>query len=174
MTAPVTGITPAYGIEYLVEGEPVKWTRQKLERNAKQIEAALLAGGVAPPGASDYAALVGRVTVLEAKTVTAAVTLTAPWTAYVDATAGWNGLRRSSLGALFTIAGAIQIPTGSSAAAGATIATLPVGQRPGIQLHGVASSGAGYVLKTDGRIIKQTAAAAGFVESLSFTYVAQA
>lgn len=69
MTAPVTGITPVYGLEYLVEGEPVKYTRQKLERNAKTVEAALVAGGLTPPGASDYAALVGRVTALENRSV---------------------------------------------------------------------------------------------------------
>jgi hypothetical protein len=65
MTAPVTGITPVYGLEYLIEGEPARYTRQKLERNAKAIEAALVAGGIAPPGASDLATLSGRVTVLE-------------------------------------------------------------------------------------------------------------
>jgi hypothetical protein len=51
MTVPVTGITPVYGIEYLEEGEPVRHTRAKLQRNAEQIEAALQATGVVPaPG----------------------------------------------------------------------------------------------------------------------------
>lgn len=66
MTVPVTGITPVYGIEYLVEGEPIRHTRAKLERNAAQIEAALLAGGVAAPGAADLLEVSGRVTALEA------------------------------------------------------------------------------------------------------------
>lgn len=48
MTAPVTGITPIYGIEYLTEGEPAGYTRQKLQRNAEKIEAALVARGVPP------------------------------------------------------------------------------------------------------------------------------
>lgn len=65
MTIPITGITPVYGMEYLVEGEPLFHTRAKLERNAKTTEAALVRGGVAPPAAQDLAALAGRVTLLE-------------------------------------------------------------------------------------------------------------
>lgn len=65
MTVPVTGITPAYGFEYLVEGEPARNTRAKLERTVKRLEAALLATGTPPPGAVDHAALAARVGALE-------------------------------------------------------------------------------------------------------------
>lgn len=56
---PVTGTTPFYGIEYLIEGEPAWHTRQKLERNARTVEAALLRGG-APPAWSDAVEFVAR------------------------------------------------------------------------------------------------------------------
>jgi hypothetical protein len=66
MTAPVTGITPIYGLEYPIEGEPIRYTRQKLERTMLAIEEALSLGGVAAPGASDLLAVSGRVSTLEA------------------------------------------------------------------------------------------------------------
>jgi len=65
VTAPVTGITPIYGLEYIVQGEPARYARQKLERSMKQVEAALQLGGVAAPGASDLLAVSGRVSTLE-------------------------------------------------------------------------------------------------------------
>lgn len=65
MTVPVTGITPIYGIEYLVPGEPARNTRAKMERNAKQIEAALAAGPASPPGAADLLVVSGRVSDIE-------------------------------------------------------------------------------------------------------------
>jgi hypothetical protein len=61
----MTQQTPVYGIKYIVPGEPIRNTRQALEDNAKTIEAALVAGGIAPAGAPDIATLSGRVTVLE-------------------------------------------------------------------------------------------------------------
>lgn len=61
----MTAQTPVYGIQYLEVGEPARTTRAALQANAQTIEAALLAGGITPPGASDYAALVGRVNTLE-------------------------------------------------------------------------------------------------------------
>lgn len=61
----MTAKTPVYQLEYLVPGEPAKTTRQVLERNAKSIEAALLARGVPAPGASDLAEVAGRVATLE-------------------------------------------------------------------------------------------------------------
>jgi hypothetical protein len=61
----MTAKTPAYGIEYLVIGEPVRNTRLALENNAKTIEAALLARGATVPGAADLAALAARVGTLE-------------------------------------------------------------------------------------------------------------
>jgi hypothetical protein len=66
MTAPVTGITPIYGLEYPVEGEPIRYTRQKLERTMLAIEEALSNGGVAATGAADLLTVSGRVSVLEA------------------------------------------------------------------------------------------------------------
>jgi hypothetical protein len=59
------GSTPVYGIKYILQGEPIKATRQALEDNANTIEAALMAGGVAAPGASDLLAVSGRVAALE-------------------------------------------------------------------------------------------------------------
>jgi hypothetical protein len=61
----MTAKTPVYGLEYLVQGEPVRNTRAALEANAKTIEAALLARGVPATGAADLAALAGRVARLE-------------------------------------------------------------------------------------------------------------
>jgi hypothetical protein len=57
--------TPIYGIKYIPPGMPVRETRIALEQNAFTIEAALAAGGTAPPGAADLAAVAGRVSVLE-------------------------------------------------------------------------------------------------------------
>lgn len=65
MTVPITGVTPIYGLEYLVQGEPVRNTRVKMERNAKAVEAALQGKGVAATGASDLLAVSGRVSTLE-------------------------------------------------------------------------------------------------------------
>lgn len=62
----MTAQTPVYGIKYPVIGEPIRTTRQILEDNAKAVEAALLSGGVAAPGATDLLALAGRVNVIEA------------------------------------------------------------------------------------------------------------
>lgn len=79
MTVPITGITPNFGIEYLIPGEPARNTRAKLQRNAETIDAALTAGGIAPAGAADLVAIAGRVTTLE-KT---------PWTTW-GLNAGWS------------------------------------------------------------------------------------
>lgn len=65
MTAPVTGITPIFGLEYIVEGEPAKYTRQKLQRSMERVEAALAQGPASPPGAADLNAVTGRVNTLE-------------------------------------------------------------------------------------------------------------
>jgi hypothetical protein len=52
----MTALTPIYGLEYLVQGEPARNTRQALENNAKTIEAALLARGVPPADLLDLIA----------------------------------------------------------------------------------------------------------------------
>lgn len=49
MTAPITGRTTVYGLEYPLEGEGLWTTRQKWERAVKQVEAALLTTGTPPP-----------------------------------------------------------------------------------------------------------------------------
>lgn len=68
MTSPQAGgITPAYGLRYITEGQPAKYTRQYLQQNVETIEAALLAGGVVPPGAADLNAVTARVAALETK-----------------------------------------------------------------------------------------------------------
>jgi len=61
----MTAHTPVYGLEYIVEGEPLRNARLALENNAKSVEAALLLGGVAAPGATDLLTLSGRVNLLE-------------------------------------------------------------------------------------------------------------
>lgn len=74
----MTAKTPVYQLEYLVQGEPVRNTRLALENNAKSIEAALMARGVAAAGAADVLAVSGRVSTLEAGLWTA---YTPAWTA---------------------------------------------------------------------------------------------
>lgn len=70
----VTAQTPVYGLKYIVEGEPLRDARPALEANAKTIEAALIAGGVAAPGAADLLQVSGRVTVLETAQAASEVT----------------------------------------------------------------------------------------------------
>lgn len=63
----MTAKTPVYGLEYLIQGEPMRATRAALENNAKTTEAALVRGGIAPPAAQDLATLAGRVSALEVR-----------------------------------------------------------------------------------------------------------
>lgn len=68
MTAPivpVTGKTPIYGIEYLLEGEPAFYIRARLQRNSEKLEALMAARALAPPAAADLTAVSGRVSTLE-------------------------------------------------------------------------------------------------------------
>lgn len=144
MTAPVTGITPVYGLEYLVEGEPVRNTRQKLERNAKGIEAALVARGVPP---TDLAALIaagwftdsGWVTVPPASGFTASGTPAVRKRANVlYFRGGWTN-------------------AGMAASGVYTVGTLPAGFRPDTQVNTLASSSNGstvarLLLNTNGTI----------------------
>lgn len=136
MTAPVTGRTPVYGLEYLIEGEPAKFTRQKLERNAKTIEAALIRGGIAPPEAQDLATLAGRVTALE------------PGTWVIPATQG-----RANLGTGYTplryrkvpALGGVRVTGMVVAGAAGTLFTLQPGFRPPRygMLHALLAGGGG-------------------------------
>ena len=81
----MTALTPVYHIKYLVQGDPAYLTRQVLQENAETVEAALMAGGITPPGASDYLSLLARVIALEPD----------PWQAiaYVTGTAAIAGYR---------------------------------------------------------------------------------
>lgn len=44
----MTAQTPVYGLQYLVEGEPVNHTRAVIQNNAEKVEAALIRGGIGP------------------------------------------------------------------------------------------------------------------------------
>lgn len=59
--------TPTYHLPYMQEGQPAYQLRAVWQLLAERAEAALIAGGITPPGASDLAALVGRVNLLEAR-----------------------------------------------------------------------------------------------------------
>lgn len=48
--------TPVYGLNYLVQGEPVRNFRAYSQSNAEAIEAALIATGITPPDLADYLA----------------------------------------------------------------------------------------------------------------------
>lgn len=112
---PVTGKTPIYGLEFLVEGEPARNTRAKLERNALTIEAALQAKGLTPPGAPEYAALL-------ADTGWVPLTPAAPFTALP------YGMRYRIRGGLVSVR--LGASLGASYTANATITTLPAPARP--------------------------------------------
>lgn len=99
----MTAKTPVYQLEYIVQGEPIRNTRLALENNAKSIEAALIARGVAAANAPDVLAVSGRVSKLEAPgcvvyvpntmvlTSTAAVPQLVTWTYAAGSTAGLIG-----------------------------------------------------------------------------------
>jgi hypothetical protein len=57
--------TPNYGIAYIDSDTAAVDIATASQSAATTIDAALTAGGVTPPGASDYVALVGRVNLLE-------------------------------------------------------------------------------------------------------------
>jgi hypothetical protein len=84
----MTAKTPVFQLEYIVEGEPIREARLALENNAKTIEAALVAGGVAPPAAQDMVALVARINALESP-VRAGLTSTAIQN---NLAAGWRSV----------------------------------------------------------------------------------
>lgn len=74
MTSPTTQYTPVFQLPSPGQGQPLFETRQILEDLVEALEAVLLTKAVSPPGASDLAALAGRVTVLEQKLAASAVT----------------------------------------------------------------------------------------------------
>lgn len=154
MTAPVTGITPVFGIEYLVNGEPAKWTRQKLQRNAEKIEAALVQGPASPPGAVDLLAVSGRVSTLEGK-------LPGGWTAAtLNATGGavtnlgttgghtWQPARYRLL-PMIGAAHVVGVLAATNIVAGKDLFTLPIGLRPTYAFPVTAQNGATGALQLD-------------------------
>jgi len=150
----MTAKTPAYQLEYLAVGDPVRITREVMERNAKGIEAALLARGVPPPGATDVAGINGRLNALEADTGWATLTLQPGWIGTVR-------YRRRG-GALYV---RTDLERGSaSQAARALITTLPGGFRPPIAATFPGFYGAGMLpvdVNPDGTIVCGAAGSAG-------------
>lgn len=128
----MTAQTPIYAIKYPVVGEPIRTTRQILQDNAETVEAALVAGGITPPGASDLVseigarqaadtALSGRVTALEPG-AWQTLTLNAGYTALGS---GYTPPRARLL-----TAKVLELQFTLSAAPAGTAFTLPAGMRP--------------------------------------------
>lgn len=167
MTAPITGRTATYGIEYPVEGEPMWTTRSKLERSAKAIEAALLARGITPPDAPTWATL----------------GTDSKWLSWPGWTPGQvvNGFARpggaTGIGALYRVLGRVcwinaEVSHSTGWAANVLLATLPVAPyRPEWRL-GVGYGGAAmpfYVDQAGGiRIANAGGANAGGWLTMSF------
>lgn len=185
--AAAAGSTPAYGIKYLAQGAPARYTRAILEDAAKTIEAALAAGGVVPPGAADLvaeaatraaadAAAANRLTALEGVTGPTEVAYAAGWAGYVDATATvlWSGLRYVRRAGVVTLSGAIK--TTAATSANSLITTLPVGFRPLITMETHIPGqpvGTTVHLLADGRLTINAAQASTFVSAFPpLTYVA--
>lgn len=160
--------TPVYGIKYIPVGGPAYLTRQYLEDNANTIEAALIAGGLTPPGASDYASLVGRVTTLEVKTAPAEVTYPTGWARIADTTAQLAGVQYWRRGSLVTVAGGLQ--TTSARAAQDIAFTLPTGFRPPATVDLRMSNGATFSIRTDGTCKTAGAVATATFMSFSVSY----
>jgi hypothetical protein len=123
MGLPVTAYTPTYQLAYLEVGQPMRDTRAVTQQIAETLEAALIRGGIAPPGVAELAALVARVVALEP-----GVWTTLPRATGVNLFAGdWSPPRvRHEGGDVVRIQAALSGPL----SAGATIATVPAGFRP--------------------------------------------
>lgn len=131
----MTAQTPIYGLKYLALGEPARNTRQALQDNAFTIEAALQAGGVAAPGASDLLAVSGRVSVVEGKVavpVAVRPALTASFTPYAIApfTEGAGLMVTKDPTASRVYVEGLLKPAAALTTAATTVCTLPVGSRP--------------------------------------------
>jgi hypothetical protein len=61
----MSGTTPIYGLKYPLVGEPIDDFRAIAQSNAQALEALLQGRAIAPPAASDLAALAGRVSAIE-------------------------------------------------------------------------------------------------------------
>jgi hypothetical protein len=121
----VTAQTPLYGIKYLVNGEPIRNTRQALEDNAKTIEAALASVPMSAPGATDLAAVAARVGVVEH--VNDAVTDLSRG-ANVNNVAGYRNAGVYRVGRAVCLTSLLT--TGAALGAGAALFTLASGFRP--------------------------------------------
>lgn len=139
----MTAKTPLYGLEYPIQGEPIRTTRLALENNAKTIEAALQSKGVAPPNATDLLAVAARVSTLEAAYVPpAALPLTTSATAFGQSFAGARIWRQGRT--VFTT-GLVKLAAGLAAQANVNVAAIPLALRPstagGIILTNVMTNG---------------------------------
>lgn len=139
MTVPVTGITPVFGLEYLVEGEPAFHIRQKWARLAAAIEAALVAGPASPPGASDLLAVSGRVTTLEnlhPSRAAQAVTFPPGFSQFISAPGAYEERVRCWKVAPdeVRLVGIVNVVTALAAGATVTAFTLPAGYRPAVNV----------------------------------------
>lgn len=120
MTAPITGRTPIYGIEYPVVGEPIRTTRSKLERNAYQVESALQGAGAVPPSGPAWAA----------------VAADSGWLAWpAPKPANWTWVAGGGVLAKYRVLGrqvflSAEISSSAAWAAGVVLTTLPAGARP--------------------------------------------
>ena len=139
MTVPITGVTPIFGLEYPVQGEPAFHIRQKWQRSMQKVEAALAAGPASPPGASDLLAVSGRVSVLEAestgRSTVATPTFSAGWaqgltsSTYQEAVRCWK-----EAPTIIKVVGICQVTTAITAGSTSNILTLPTGYRPSTNL----------------------------------------
>lgn len=155
----MTAQTPVYGLKYPADGDPIRDTAAALKANADTIEAALLRGGVAPPGAADLAALSGRVSVLEpgAWQNPASQSL-------ANFGNGWSPLQyRLEGGGLVRIRGAV---VGGTITGGQVLFTLPAGFRPAANQVLVGHGGTGFVgvyVNSTGTVTLQPAAGYSFI-----------
>lgn len=129
MTAPVvpvTGITPGYGLEYMVDGESAWHLLPKWKRLVDRLEAVLLADGQAPLGDSTAAGLLTRLNANEARTTPVSAPLTLnPGFATLNGYTRFGCYRSAGLTHLTGI-----VQTTAAVGAGAPLATLTAQFRP--------------------------------------------
>lgn len=164
------GTTANFGLKYVAQGAPAKWTRYLLEDNAKSIDAALTRGGVAPPAAQDLVteagtranadtalgnratALEGRATVLEGGVAWTAL----PLTGVAAVGAGFRVPQYRKIGDRVELRGAV---SSSGMVNGTAFATLPAGFRPtATEIFTItADANAGRLdVTTAGQLVRQT------------------
>lgn len=165
----MTAQTPLYGIKYIVRGEPIRNTRQALQDNAETIEAALVRGGVVPPGAADLTA--------EAATRAAADTANAnaiaalqpgAWqSSGLTPPAGYAAVRYRKIPSTDSV-WIVGTVTGNFAL-NAVIFTLAAGFRPTAGTYPINAQAGTNVsaqvdIKTDGTVTAKVATTGGFVQ----------